>query len=491
MRPSTVLVVDDDELSRQLLQQLLATDDHVVLFASNGAQALELARRATPDIVLLDILMPEIDGFEVCRQLRADPLLNQVPIVLLTTLEGREARLRGFNAGADDFLTKPVDSVELRARVRTITRLNRFRRLCEERARFEAAVAHSPDAIALTDGMGRLVHTNQAFVRLIGNLPPSIFDCFPPAALEALRESLGGHDAPPCAEPVETPLSVCAKPGTCVEVRVARLPSSEDPLLQFILRDVSERRQLEAQVLRLQRIELLGQVASGVVHDVNNLLMSVIGNADMLEADSANGTRESAREIRETAQRGVTLLRRILMFARGAEQSVTQVQMASVLDETARIAAKLVGDNITLTVEAPPHLPAVRGDAAQIHQVLMNLCVNGRDAMPEGGQLLCRAWSVSLTAQQARAIAPDGTAGDYVAVSVRDTGTGILPELRPRLFDPFFTTKPRDTSTGLGLATVLRIMRHHHGFIRVETEVGGGTCFTCYFPVAPARVAAA
>jgi two-component system cell cycle sensor histidine kinase/response regulator CckA len=478
----TVLVVDDDIVSRELLRGLLATEEYSVLFAENGTQALDLAARHSPDVVLLDVVMPGLDGFEVCRQLRANPALRQVPIVLLTALEGRDSRLRGLAAGADEFLNKPVDPIELRMRIRTITQLNRFRQLCDERARFEAAVSHSPDAIVLTDGQGRILNVNAAFTRLVTPASRSIYDCFPKARAEALKSDVASLESGRRIDSFETPLLLSPITDACADVTVVRLPWSEGVLHEFILRDITDRKRLEAQVLRLQRIELLGQLAGGVVHDVNNLLMAVIGNAEALESGGNQAVRDRVTVIRSGAERGAALLRRILMFARGGDQAVTPVDVAPVLRETAAIASKLLGEHILLDVELPADLPAILGDSDQLHQVVMNLCVNARDAMPGGGRLLLSAKLVSLNDAEARAIGPDATEGEFMAISVRDTGTGIPPEIRDRLFDPFFTTKPRETATGLGLATVLRVMKRHHGFVGFETEMGGGTCFTCYFP---------
>lgn len=479
---STVLVVDDDEVSRQLIDSLLKQENYTTLFAKNGVEALDIAAQILPDVVLLDIVMPKLDGFEVCRELRNHPALRHVPIVLLTALEGRESRLKGLAAGADEFLSKPVDLIELKTRLRTITGLNRFRQLCEQRARFESAVANSPDAIVLTDGQGRVLHANHAFRRLIGGTPAHIFDCFPGATLDELRLHISHSQPGLKIESLETPLAVAAKPNATAEVTVVRLPGSDVAQFEYILRDITDRKQLEAQLMRLERIELLGQLASGVVHDVNNLLLSVVLNAGLLGASADRETRERAEVIQQGAERGAALLRRILMFARGGDQTLTRLQVPPVLRETAAIVSKLLGERITLDVEAPPDLPPIVGDANQLHQVIMNLCINARDAMPEGGRLLLAARTVSLDPAQARVIALDATPGDFVAISVRDTGVGIAPEIRDRLFDPFFTTKPRETATGLGLATVLRVMRRHRGFIGFESEVGGGTCFTCYFP---------
>lgn len=482
----TVLVVDDDELTRQLLESLLEMEGgYRLMFAKDGSEALELANSSPPDVILLDIVMPGIDGFEVCRQLRANPALRQVPIVLLTGLEGRASRLKGLEAGADEFLNKPVDLVELRTRIRTITQLNRFRQLSDERARFETAVNHSPDAIVLTDGAGMILHANAAFTKLVGPTPPRILEIFPHGVAVGLKAQLAMLErASGKIDTFESALEIAVQPNSFAEVTIVRLPWSEGTMLEFILRDVTERKQLEAQLLRLQRIELLGQFASGIVHDINNLLTAIRGHSELLERGETT-TADSAPLIRKTAERGSVLLRRILMFARGADQALLPIGVAPVLREAAAIAGKVLGSNIVLQVDAPDDLPEIMGDANQLNQVVMNLCVNARDAMPRGGKLQVSAQAITLDAAKARAISPDGVAGEFVTVSVRDTGVGIPDEHRDKLFDPFFTTKPRETATGLGLATVLRVMRRHHGFIGVESQVGGGTCFTCYFPALP------
>lgn len=487
-RSSTVMVVDDDEVSRTLLHDLLKEEEYTVVLARSGAEALALAARAPLDVVLLDVLMPDMDGFEVCRRLRSNAALRHLPIVLITALEGRSSRLQGLEAGADEFLIKPVDLVELRTRLRTITSLNRYRQLCDERARFESAVAHSPDAIALTDSQGSLLHANAAFQRLIGRTPPRIFDCFPAEISAAIAAQLLARDEiGPQVNSLETILALCATPGACAEVTVVHLPGSDQPLFEFILRDVTERRQLEAQLMRLQRIELLGQLASGVVHDVNNLLLAVMLNAELLRNGAPAETLKRVEVICHSAECGSALLRQILMFARGSDQTMKALHVPPLLHETATIVAKLLSRQIEFAVETPAHLPAIIGDPSQLHQVVINLCVNARDAMPHAGKMVLMAEAVQLDPPAARAIAPDATSGEFVVVRVIDHGTGIPLEIRPRLFDPFFTTKPRETATGLGLATVLRIMRRHHGFIGVESEVGRGSCFSCFFPVQPKK----
>ena len=168
---SKILIVDDEPNAVRLLRNLLIADGYQLLVAHSGAEALHVAQSEIPDLVLLDVMMPEMDGYEVCTKLRADPALANIPILMLTALDDRESMLRGLEAGADDFLSKPFDSIELRARLRTITRLNRFRQLYEERARMEAAINYAPYGVVLAELDGKILQRNAAFTRLL--LPAS------------------------------------------------------------------------------------------------------------------------------------------------------------------------------------------------------------------------------------------------------------------------------------------------------------------------------
>jgi two-component system cell cycle sensor histidine kinase/response regulator CckA len=182
------------------------------------------------------------------------------------------------------------------------------------------------------------------------------------------------------------------------------------------------------------------------------------------------------------AQRGAGLLRQLLLFARGEDGEMLSVDPVLLVGEVASIAEQTFGRNFEVTIDLASGLPDIMADANQLHQVLMNLCVNARDAMPEGGSLCLGAALRTVGAEQVYALGSDARAGDYVVLSVRDTGTGMLPSVQARIFEPFYTTKK--TGTGLGLATVLRVIKRHQGFVTVESKAGAGTRFACHFPVA-------
>jgi len=378
MNPTTtILIVDDDSGSRRVAVSLLATEHHRLLEAGNGEEALRIAAQERPDIVFLDVMMPGMDGYEVCRRLRADPALCAMPILMLTTLDDRASRLRGLEAGADDFLNKPVDSTELRTRVRTIARLNRFRLLHEE---------------------------------------------------------------------------------------------SE------------KRKQLEAQLLRFQRLELMGEFAGGIVHDFNNVLSPVLAGAQMLRPSVPAADQQWLDFIENAAQHGMALVQQLLLFARGGSGEREQVAPGALLVEVAAMLNAILPRSVQLETAAPTDLARIHGNRPQLQQVLMNLAVNARDALQGKGRIRLSAQVRNVGAAEAAAVVPPVEPGAYVVFAVRDDGPGMSPDVLAKIFEPFFTTKAPGKGTGLGLATVMRLVRAHAGFVLVESAPGQGATFSCHFP---------
>jgi PAS domain S-box-containing protein len=255
--------------------------------------------------------------------------------------------------------------------------------------------------------------------------------------------------------------------------------------------DITEQKQLEANFLRIQRMEGIGALAGGIAHDLNNILAPILMVGQLLrETVTDPESRRMINTVEACAQRGADIIKQLLTFARGKPGARAPLPMRHFLNEMHKLIRETFPRNIQPRVNVPKDLWLILGDATQIHQALMNLCVNARDAMPEGGTLTLAAENVTLDAARA-AMTPNAKAGEYVRVSVTDTGTGIPPEHVDRIFDPFFTTKEIGKGTGLGLATVLGIVRGHGGFVRVNSRVGQGTTFELCFPASPEVKAAA
>jgi two-component system cell cycle sensor histidine kinase/response regulator CckA len=382
--PATILIVDDLAANRETLIELLDAGGYRLLEAADGPAALQAAAEHAPDLILLDVMMPGMDGFEVCRRLRADERSAEMPVILVTALDDQASRLAGIEAGADDFITKPFNRAELRARVRTITRLNRYARLHHERAKLQLA-----------------------------------------------------------------------------EQRI---------------------REQEEILLRAQRLENLGALASGIVHDLNNVLAPILMASELLRTDAGDPEAPQWLEIIDSsAKRGTAMVRQILSFARGSGTGKQALQLTPLVRDLEKMLKDTFPQNVTCHSQVAADLWPVMADNTQVYQVLLNFAVNARDAMPGGGRLDIDVKNATVDDAYAR-INSDAQPGSYVAVSVTDTGDGIAPEDLTHIFDPFFTTKAPDKGTGLGLATVRQVINAHGGFLDLESQVGKGTRFTVYLP---------
>jgi PAS domain S-box-containing protein len=251
-----------------------------------------------------------------------------------------------------------------------------------------------------------------------------------------------------------------------------------------VVRDITRQRTLEESLRQSVKMQAIGQLAGGVAHDFNNLLMVILGLSErVLKAiDGGNPLRSTIATIHEAGERAAHLTRQLLLFSRNAVIEPRVLDVNEVLDGTVGMLARLIGENIVLETTLSSGLPRIRADQGQLEQVVVNLAVNGRDAMPEGGRLILETRAVTFDEEDCRAC-PRRRPGHFVELAVRDTGSGIPPEVQERIFEPFFTTKPVGKGTGLGLATVYGIVEQAGGFISVESTVGAGTCVQVFFPV--------
>ncbi|MEM1368135.1 MAG: response regulator [Cyanobacteria bacterium P01_H01_bin.15] len=255
--------------------------------------------------------------------------------------------------------------------------------------------------------------------------------------------------------------------------------------------DITEKKNLETQFLRAQRLESLGVLASGIAHDLNNVLTPILGATQLmrLKMDATPDNDRMLDILESSARRGADLIKQILSFARGTEGKKLTLQLNHLALESRRLVGQTVGNNIEILADLGSDLWTVTGDATQLHQVAMNLCVNARDAMPEGGRLTIQTFNIAASEEFAATHLEARTNSSYVAVRVSDTGIGIAPENLDKIFDPFFTTKPLGKGTGLGLSAVVGIVRSHGGFLEVTSQVGQGSEFTVYLPAKPSAIA--
>ena len=365
------------------------------------------------------------------------------------------------------------------------------RKKAEEQIREQAALLDkAQDAICVTDMEQRILYWNRSAEALYGW-----------TAAEALGQSAGEllfkKDSSRQMEALKSLISKREWKGELqqvtksggeiiVESRWTLVPDGENrpKSILVINTDITEKKKLETQYFRSQRLENIGMLASGIAHDLNNVLAPIMMAVPMLRENVTGAADRNMLDMLDrSARRGAELVRQILSFARGVEGELKLVQVRHLLADIERMISETFPKSIRFEKNIDPDLWPVSGNATQIHQVMLNLCVNARDAMPDGGKLTVLAGNQRLDEAKAQRHAGAG-AGPFVVITVADTGTGIVPELLERIFEPFFTTKEPGKGTGLGLATVRGILKNHGGFVEVESEVGQGTRFRICLPAA-------
>ena len=369
------------------------------------------------------------------------------------------------------------------------------RRANEQLRLLQSSVERLNDIVVITDAepisdVGpRIVYVNQAFERLTGYSRDEVIGQTPRIlqgprtdrrTLDKIRHALETW------QPVRAEVQNYTKSGKelWLELDIVPLADESGWFTHWVAveRDVTERRRLEQQILRAQRMESIGTLAGGIAHDLNNVLSPILMSVELLrpQLTDADGARR-LDVIAQAASRGASMIRQVLGFARGIEGERRTLPLLPVIDETLRIVGETFPRNITVTADVPGDAWRVDGDPTQLQQVLLNLCVNARDAMPAGGTLTVAASNVQLDADAAARVL-EARPGPYVRLTVGDTGVGIPPDQVEKIFDPFFTTKPPGQGTGLGLSTTLAIVRGHGGFVRVQSEPGVGTVVDVYLP---------
>jgi len=486
--PVKVLLVDDDEDDYILTRDLLAESQGTrfeVEWVSAWDCALDVMGENQHDIYLLDYRLGEHNGLELLQQAVANGC--RAPIILLTGQGDREIDIEAMKAGAADYL----DKSQLRAPL--LERSIRYaieRKKAEQKIREQAALLDvATDAILVQNLQNQILFWNKGAQRMYGWKAEAVLG-------QNAFQLLGKAEHLTQLKDIQTfvalegnwygELQQVTKDGKeiVVESRWTLVRNEQETPTSILIvnTDITEKKQLEAQFFRAQRMESIGTLASGIAHDLNNVLAPILMSVQLLALKLPD---EQARQwlkiLEDNAKRGAELVKQVVSFARGVKGDRTLVQVRHIISEIKQIAKETFPKSIEIYTDIASDLWTVSGDATQLHQILMNLCVNARDALPDGGILSISAKNLFLDEQSAR-MNIDAKAGPYIVLSVSDTGTGIPPEILDRIFEPFFTTKELGKGTGLGLSTVMGIVKSHGGFVNVSSKLGQGTEFQVYLP---------
>lgn len=507
-----ILIVDDERNDRTLLELLLAPLGYDVVTAASGEQALAMVAVRPPDLILLDVLLPGMSGPEVAEALKREPSTKHIPIIMVTALDDRHARMLGLRAGAEEFLSKPVDRAELSVRVRNLLRLkaygdqhDAYSRLLEgevgsrtadliasERL-YRTAFDAAPVGIVHIGLDGQWLQVNQRLSDLLGYTREelSVLNVSPLVRVQdlgidaaALREmASGGSDRHVIDERLYR-----HRDGSAIwaRVNISIHRDADGVAVHFIavIEDITERRMLEAQLRQTNKMDAVGRLASGVAHDFNNLITVILGFTELVTSDpvarEAHG--QELGEIGKAARRAAGLTRQLLAFSRQQVLYAETIDVNSLIADMAGMLARLIGDDIAITSDLAPDLYSAQVDRGQLEQVVMNLVVNARDAMVGGGLVSIETRNVTIdhTFQTDDPVVP----GDYVRLTIADTGTGMTTATLRNVFEPFFTTKEAGQGTGLGLSTTYGIIKQSKGYIAATSKIGKGSTFTVYLPCA-------
>jgi PAS domain S-box-containing protein len=496
----TILIVDDQESVRQVLAGLLAGKGYRLGTARNGEEALAKAAELTPDLILLDVMMPEMDGFEVCRRLRADPYLAETPILLLTALDDRDSRLEGIEAGADDFITKPYNHIELEARVRTITRLSRQRRLRAlelqaQHDRTQAILEAVGEAVVVANAQGLIQYLNPAAVELTGFTPEeALGQSWRLWQSETVEASLYDEilNIVYAGQTWRGEVTNMRKDGTVYDVALTvaplYVPDQDGQFAGFVSvqRDITPLKKAE---------QAKNEFVSNVSHELRtplSVLTLVSDNLDTFyDRLSDERRRKMIRDIQKHTQVLNDLIVDILEISRidsarvslGREM-VNLVQLAQA--EVEEILPLAQQKSQTLQITGTDCLE-VLANKAQLGHVIRNLLANAIKYTPEGGQISCDCVQLNTIAWESHPepLWPGSStlpAGSWAALRVVDTGIGISAEHLPHLFDRFYRVNSQQTirGTGLGLAIARKLIELHDGQIAVASTPGQGSRFAFY-----------
>jgi PAS domain S-box-containing protein len=626
-----ILIVDDTPTNLGIMFDFLADKGFKVLVAQDGESAIQKVKYAAPDLILLDVLMPGMDGFETCRLLKASESTKDTPVIFMTALSDTVDKVKGLNLGAVDYITKPFQHEEVLARIKLHLNLrNLTKRLQEQNVhlqqeiaeriwveealrqseeRFRRIVDTAQEGIWLLDAYANTTYVNQRMSAMLGYsieemLGDSLFNFMDDTGrLEASqhfarqqqgineqhdfrfirkdgselwtiiststlfnknREFLGAlcmltditerkrseqkireqaslldvttdailvrdlgnkilfwnksaerlygwkveeaigknanqllyRENPPHLTQIQDiiiekgvwqgELNQVTKDGKEIIVAscwtLVRDDAGQPKSILTINTDIKEKKQVEKQFLRAQRMESLGTLAGGIAHDLNNVLAPILMAIQLLQMKIDDARSQQWLDLLElNVKRGADLVKQVLSFARGCEGERSLLEVTHLILETEQIVKETFPKSIEVYTDISPDLLPVSGDNTQLHQVLINLCVNARDAMPDGGTLTLSAYNLCIDENYAR-MHIEATVGSYIVIKVSDTGTGIPTEMLDRIFEPFFTTKELGKGTGLGLSTVIGIIKGHGGFVDVYSELGQGTQFKVYLP---------
>jgi len=532
--PERILIIDDVIENIQLIGTVIRNQGYRISIAQNGKQGLKAAVEDKPDLILLDVVMPEMDGFETCRRLKANPETSKIPVIFLSAHIDTIKKVEGFKIGAVDYIAKPVEVEEVLARIETHLTIKNLRRQLEE-ANSQLEEKIQQRTIQLTEKNLDLAASEKNYKTLLNRIPVAIYRCTPDTerTLSFMSDfilTISGKPATAfvqngdyCLESIIHPddrtmvedavlLNISEGESYAIEYRIKHVDGTihwvfdkgnayyekgEVKHLDGLLLDISQRKLIENELRQAQKMELIGTMAGGLAHDFNNVLGGVVGTVSLLK-HKLSQKKPLSEEMLEKhfstmsncAIRATDMVQKLLSVASRSELKKMSVNLNQSIQNVLKICHTSFDKSIKIVSIDHSKRTIVSGDPTQLEQIFLNLCINASHAMtimkkPEerqGGVLTVKIESVKTDKFFTELYPKAKRDCFYWNISVSDTGIGIEKDLLRKIFDPFFTTKEEQMGTGLGLSVVQSIVKQHEGFIDVYSKVGTGTVFAVYLP---------
>jgi len=511
-----ILITDDEPQICQSLKILLSRQGYDISTATSGRAALDLLVQKTFDLLLLDLVIPDVDGFQIMDHINDRGI--EILTIVITGNASIESAVKALKKGAYDYIRKPFEYEELIKRVGNALyqqRLNYEKKVIngkleQAEERYQYLVENSPDMIYMLDSNGMFTFVNAAVGNLLGYSPDRLIgknltsiihqdDRKKTRQLFSMQEgsslTVSNLELKFMVNDDESIFKLFAVNQAPIKTTPADMPAPDSaaaeqnmPGFYGVARDITYHKKLEQGMLNAKKMEAIGTLAGGIAHDFNNILMGIMGHTSLLLSTNKPGSRnyEKFKSIEQHTQSGADLTKQLLSLARGGKCDIQAEHINDIVEKTTTLFGRTKKE-ISLHCTLQEDICTVEVDHNQIEQVLLNMYVNAWQAMPQGGEIHIETREKRFDKPEADRL---GLLHDsYAEISVRDTGTGMDEETRERIFEPFFTTKEEGKGTGLGLASAYGIIKNHGGTIHVSSEKNKGSTFTIYLPESDKRVA--
>jgi len=512
---TSVLIVDDTPSNLEIIENYLQESGLSTFIATSGEIAIKRAEYLQPNLILLDIMMPGLNGFETCKILKSSEKTKNIPIIFMTALTDIENKKKGFEVGAVDYITKPIEKHELFARVTTHLKIYQYQKMLENEVikksreltltqeQFSSLVNNVPGITyrCKNDKDWTMIYMNDATEKITGYkssefinnkirtyksiIDPNDFD----SVKQTITKSIKNNEQWQVRYKIinkEKKISWVFEQGIAI-----RNEQKEIIFFDGIILDITKYKNLEEQLTHHSKMKAIGQLTGGIAHDFNNMLSGIMGATQLLKSPKRNLDEKSLKYIElidNATTQAANLISKLLTFGHKNKTEFTIIDIHTIIDDTISILSKTINQKISIINNKNAHNSIISGDSAAIQNSLMNLGINSSHAIKEKGSLIFETKNIYLDKNFCKKSPFNLKEGNFIVIKVKDTGQGIEKEILLKIFEPFFTTKEQGKGTGLGLSSVYASIENHHGAIEVNSKLNTGTEFIIYLPISSKHI---